>query len=74
MRSSMIHKNATTDPNSLGYLVMQAALAEAQKKTHSMRCPEHNQAATLTIKDLGQIWVVGCCEAFRNSVKEAMAR
>jgi hypothetical protein len=32
VRSSIIHKNATTDPNSLGYLVMQAALAEAQKK------------------------------------------
>jgi hypothetical protein len=42
VRSSIIHKNATTDPNSLGYLVMQAALAEAQKKTHSMRCPEQH--------------------------------
>jgi hypothetical protein len=70
----MMPKNFPTDPNSLGNLVMQVALAEAQKKTHSMRCPEHNQPATLTIKGPGQISIVGCCEAFRNSVKQAMAR
>ena len=70
----MIHKNIPTDLNSLGNLVMQAALAETQKKTHSMRCTEHNQRATLTIKGLGQISIVGCCETFRNSVKAAMAR
>jgi hypothetical protein len=53
---------------------MQAALAEAQKKTRSMRCPEHNQPATLSVKGPGQISIVGCCEAFRNSVNKALAR
>jgi hypothetical protein len=71
---SFVKSNFPTDPNGFGNLVMQAALAEAQKKTNSMRCPEHKKHATLTVKGPGQISIRGCCEAFRKSVNEALAR
>jgi len=69
-----ITANFSFDPNGLGNLVMKTALAEAQDKTRSMRCPIHKQPATISIKAPGQLEIVGCCEQFRTSVSEAMAR
>ena len=69
-----LHANFPTDPDGFGKLIMTKVLAEAQQKTRSMQCLEHHEPATITIAGPGELLIVGCCDAFRISVNEALTR
>lgn len=71
---SFLQSNFPHDPNSLGNLVMKTALAEAQKKTNSMRCPQHGQPPAIRINNLGELAIGGCCATFQNRVNQALHR
>jgi hypothetical protein len=57
---------ARIEPNSdMFERVRQAALAKAEEKVRSLRCPEHGEAVSLALEG-SAVSVSGCCEAFRR--------